>query len=133
MNNWNNTPPLKILVVDDNDSLRRNLVAMLTDEDFEVSEARSGEEALTTLRHHAFDVVIIDMRLPGITGNQFIEQASSILPALRFVIHTGSVDYVLPQNIRDLGVTDQDVFLKPISDIEKLFKRINDLCQRSNP
>ena len=131
--NMNNSAPLKVLVVDDNDSLRRNLVAMLADENFDVSEARSGEAALTELGHQSFNVALVDMRLPGMSGNEFIEQASSISPALRFLIHTGSADYLIPPNISALGVSDQDVFLKPISDIEKLFGRIRGLCQKIAP
>lgn len=133
MNTLNVSAPVKILVVDDHDSLRRNLVAMLVDEDFDVSEARSGEEALTELSRQTFDVALVDMRLPGMDGNEFIEQASTISPALRFLIHTGSVDYVLPPTIRALGISDQDVFLKPISDIGKLFNRIHELCGRIDP
>ncbi|MDD4928254.1 MAG: response regulator [Gallionella sp.] len=114
-------PCVMVLVLDDHPSLRRNLLALLEDEGFEVMEAASGEEALQMVQHRRVDAVIVDIRLPGMNGNEFIVAAHAIRPALRFVIHTGAMDYILPDELRRLGLTDGSVFIKPVSDINALF------------
>lgn len=119
----------RILVVDDHPSLLRNLVALLEDEDFTVVAAASGEEALKLIAEQDFQVIIVDLRLPGISGSEVIEIAARDHPQLHFLIHTGSVDYVLTPEITALGIGEQDVFYKPISDLERFFARIRCLCQ----
>lgn len=58
----------RILVVDDEPQIRRVLRAALTAAGYEVSDARSGDAALAALRHSAFDVVLLDMNMPGLDG-----------------------------------------------------------------
>ena len=118
----------RVLIIDDHDSLRRNLSALLEDENFVVFEAESGEQALTLLEQQGLDVAIVDMRLPGISGAEFIEQAAARYPVLRFIVHTGSVDFVLSESNRALGISETDVFYKPIADLEHFFQRIRSLC-----
>lgn len=124
-----NTPVIcRILVVEDHPSLRRNLVALLEDEDFLVDEAASAEEALKLIADQDFQVAVVDVRLPGMNGIEFIALAGRDHPQLRFLIHTGSVDYVLTPEISALGLGEDDVFYKPISDLETFFSRIRCLC-----
>ena len=124
-----NTPlPCRILVVEDHPSLRRNLVALLEDEDFVVSEAASGEDALKLIAEEDFQVAVVDVRLPGMNGVELIELAGGAHPHLRFLIHTGSVDYILTPEIIALGIGQDDVFYKPISDLDAFFSRIRCLC-----
>ncbi|MGH9343171.1 MAG: response regulator transcription factor, partial [Terriglobia bacterium] len=58
----------RILVVDDEPQIRRVLRTALTANGYEVSDARSGEEAVETLRNAPFDLVLLDMNLPGLDG-----------------------------------------------------------------
>ena len=116
-----------VLVVDDEDLIRMNLVAFLEDEDFQITCANSGEEALSLLQSNRFDVGIIDMRLPGINGNELILQANSYCPEMKFLIHTGSTEYRLPQGLRDIGIDDQHVFHKPMVDMSELVTLLNAL------
>src|ERR1700729_3940743 len=57
-----------ILVVDDEPQLRRAMKATLTDLGYSVMEARSGEEALASLRRDNPDLVLLDLNMPGIGG-----------------------------------------------------------------
>jgi len=57
-----------VLVVDDEMALRRTLCASLAASGFSVDEARTGEEALTKLRSQPFDLVLLDINMPGIDG-----------------------------------------------------------------
>jgi two-component system KDP operon response regulator KdpE len=58
----------KLLIVDDEPALRRALRTSLTASGFDVSEARNGDEALSMLPTAAFDVVLLDINMPGRTG-----------------------------------------------------------------
>jgi two-component system KDP operon response regulator KdpE len=58
----------RILVVDDAPQIRRVLRATLTAEGYEVQDARSGEEALEAMRENRFDLILLDMNMPGMGG-----------------------------------------------------------------
>ena len=61
-------PLPRILLVDDEERFRTNLRKMLTVEGFEVGEADSGPQALEELALQAYDVILLDMRMPGMDG-----------------------------------------------------------------
>ncbi|BFR48900.1 response regulator [Nitratidesulfovibrio sp. HK-II] len=113
-----------ILVVDDEEMVRENLEAYLEDEGFRVVTAGSGEEALDLLAHHRPDVGIIDMRLPGMSGNDFIIRAHQVLPTLRYLIHTGSTNYKLPSELIAIGVERTDIHIKPLQNMDDLVQGI---------
>ncbi|EGY27690.1 MAG TPA: response regulator [Desulfovibrio sp.] len=113
-----------ILVVDDEEMVRENLEAYLEDEGFRVVTAGSGEEALDLLAHHRPDVGIIDMRLPGMSGNDFIIRAHQVLPTLRYLIHTGSTNYKLPSELIAIGVERADIHIKPLQNMDDLVQGI---------
>jgi CheY-like chemotaxis protein len=114
-----------ILVLDDEELVRDNLTAFCEDEGFTVFEAASGEEAIELVKAKKISIGIIDMRLPGIDGNMFILRAYEINPDIKYIIHTGSSTYSIPQELLDLGITDDDVIRKPILDMNSLKEMIN--------
>ncbi|HPA73165.1 MAG TPA: response regulator [Spirochaetota bacterium] len=113
-----------ILVLDDEELVRANIVAFLEDEGFAVIPAESGEEALEILKSRPVDIGIIDMRLPGIDGNTFILQAHALNPRMRFMIHTGSINYTLPRELHEIGVRAGDVFRKPETSLTDMLGKI---------
>jgi two-component system, OmpR family, KDP operon response regulator KdpE len=58
----------RILVVDDDPQIRRVMRVTLTGQGYEVDDARSGEDALEKLRGERFDLVLLDMNMPGMSG-----------------------------------------------------------------
>jgi two-component system KDP operon response regulator KdpE len=58
----------RILVVDDDPQIRRVMRVTLTAQGYEVDEAKNGESALEKLREHRFDLVLLDMNMPGMSG-----------------------------------------------------------------
>ena len=58
----------RILVVDDDPQIRRVLKVTLTGQGFEVDDAKNGEEALERLRERRFDLVLLDINMPGMSG-----------------------------------------------------------------
>ena len=120
------TEELKVLVVDDEEMIRSTLADCFEDEGFDVVTADSAESGLLKLEEGTFDCATVDMRLPGMDGNDFIIRAHALQPELKFVIYTGSVDYILPQNVQDVGVRQRDVFLKPVPRLEDIVERLRE-------
>jgi DNA-binding NtrC family response regulator len=78
-----------LLLVDDEESLRSVVAERLTENGFEVVEAASGEAALEALDGFAFDVIVSDLRLPGVDGRQVIDAALTRYPGIVAIVVTG--------------------------------------------
>lgn len=78
-----------LLLVDDEESLRSVVAERLTDQGFEVVQAADGESALKALDGFAFDVIVSDLRLPGLDGRQVIDAALTRYPGIVAIVVTG--------------------------------------------
>ncbi|WP_461209969.1 response regulator [Desulfocurvus sp. DL9XJH121] len=121
---------ITILVLDDEQMVRENLEAFLEDEGLTPLTASNGEKALSILAENSVQVGIIDMRLPGMAGSEFIVRAHKVSPDTKFIVHTGSTNYKLPQELREVGVTYDDVFIKPLADMNVVLTAIARLTNR---
>ncbi|PLX17684.1 MAG: two-component system response regulator [Candidatus Muiribacterium halophilum] len=117
----------RILIVDDDSIVRENLVAFLEDEDFLVDSVKDAEEGLKRIEDNSYDIAIVDMRLPGIDGSQFIIKTNEMSPNTKFIIHTGSTNFSLNQKLKDLGITKKELFMKPIRDMNTFVEEIKEL------
>ena len=79
----------QILVVDDEEDLRKAIVDILTLDGFEVDQAGSAEEAAEKLAQTAYDVLITDYNLPGKTGVELLEESLVRYPEIIGVVITG--------------------------------------------
>jgi CheY-like chemotaxis protein len=106
---WANTvkhlQDLRILVVEDDAMVRRIIVRALTNVCPGVRSAESGEHALNALAQQPFDVIISDLKMPGINGLDVLEQARKLQPQLALVITTGFADTADEEAIRRLNAT----------------------------
>jgi len=75
--------------VDDEEALRNVVAERLTDAGFEVTQASDGEAALKSLDGFAFDVIVSDLRLPGVDGRQVINEALARYPGIVAIVVTG--------------------------------------------
>jgi DNA-binding NtrC family response regulator len=78
-----------LLLVEDEAPLREAWAAQLSDAGFDVVEAGSGEDAIDRLSTFAFDVVVTDLRLPGIDGVRVLEAARERYPEILVIVVTG--------------------------------------------
>src|SRR5687767_12457556 len=78
-----------LLFVDDEDALRTLMAERLAERGFEVVQAASGEKALELLDQFAFDIVITDLRMPGVDGMRVIESARDRYPGIVAVVISG--------------------------------------------
>ncbi|MBN2340222.1 MAG: response regulator [Deltaproteobacteria bacterium] len=119
-----------ILVLDDEMSIRESLSDFLEDFDFHVKSAETAEVALEIIKSTPIHIAIVDMRLPGIDGNSFMVLAHEIRPETKFIIHTGSVNYHMSQDVKKVGVKEEFVFLKPIGNLMTFVDAINKLSAK---
>jgi len=123
---------ITVLIVDDEVLLRNSLRDFFEDTGFAVLAANSAEDALQMLREGARpDVCTVDIRLPGMTGNQFIAEAHAFNPGLRFLVYTGSWNYELPEELNRLGLGPEQVFSKPCMDLDCILRAILKLLGRA--
>jgi len=78
-----------LLFVDDEPALRTLMAERLAERGFEVAEADGGESALLLLDQFAFDIVITDLRMPGVDGTAVIEAARERYPGIIAIVITG--------------------------------------------
>jgi len=117
-----------LLIVDDETVIPDLIQDFLEDEtDFTITIASSGEEGLESIDRQKPDICMVDMRLPGINGNQFIQQALEKHPQCKFIIHTGSIDYQIPQELREKGITEQSILFKPVIGLHLYLEKITEL------
>lgn len=114
---------IKVLLVDDDEMIRDCMSAYLEDEGFSVYSVASGEEALESIVSLSPAVCISDLRLPGMSGEEFIVRAYALSPSTSYMLHTGML-YSLSDELSALGMTVDDVLLKPIHDLSKLVSKI---------
>ncbi len=78
-----------LLLVEDEGPLRQAVAEQLTDRGFSVEQAESGEAALARLAEFAFDIIVTDLRLPGIDGSAVVEAAVGRYPDIIAIVVTG--------------------------------------------
>jgi len=78
-----------ILVVDDEETVRRSYARILDDLDCDAQAAVDGEQALHAMEQHPFDVVLLDLRMPGAQGLEVLRTIKRRWPASEVVIITG--------------------------------------------
>jgi DNA-binding response OmpR family regulator len=77
-----------ILVVDDDQELRENMCEILAEAGFAVTPAASGEEALDCLGRHGFDVVLLDLIMPGLGGKEVLPLIKRQAPRVKVIMIT---------------------------------------------
>ena len=120
-------PQIRILVVDDEPAIRRALRAPLLELGFNVGEASRGEEALQALRAVTYDVVLLDINMPGIGGIETLRRIRAFaprLPILMLTVRDGE-----EEKVEALELGADDYITKPFSTRE-LIARIRTAVRR---
>lgn len=97
---------LEILLVDDEDHLQEVLGLLLELDGHKVSTAFSGQEALQLAEKKKFDLVITDLKMPGISGMEVVSTFKKTNPSLHIIMITGYPSEETEKEARDLGVDD---------------------------
>jgi len=120
-------PDIRVLVVDDEPAIRRALRPPLVELGFQVTEASRGEEALQVLRSSTYDVVLLDINMPGIGGIEALRRIRSLAPRLPVLMLT--VRDQEEDKVEALDMGADDYVTKPFSTRE-LVARIRTAVRR---
>lgn len=114
---------MRILVVDDEDTIRLVLAKYLRTRGFDVATAESGDAALETLAGAKFDIMLCDVRMPGLSGVEIVPQALELDPDLGIVMLSAVNDAPTATEAMAHGVLDY--LTKPIelSDLHDAVQR----------
>ena len=82
----------RILIVEDDNKMREALMQIMAREKYEVTTAASGEEALKIFKNQHFDLVISDLKLPGIDGMEVLNAIHAFRPETGIIIITAYDD-----------------------------------------
>jgi len=112
----------RILLVDDEDRLRRTLEKMLSAQGLEVTALSGGREALAAIRQRPYDVILLDIRMPEMDGITALREIKKIDPNLEVIVLTGHASMDAALEIIKLGA--YDYLLKPCP-LEELLLKID--------
>ena len=120
----------RILVVDDDDALRRAACRMLVKAGYEPLEARSGSEAISLCsQHDDVALVLTDMVMPNMTGVELTEQLATRMPKIRVVYMTG---YAVPDTPGGARGAGHRIVPKPFRE-RRLLKVVHDALHDDSP
>jgi two-component system, response regulator, stage 0 sporulation protein F len=95
-----------ILIVDDEQSVREVLSEYFAEQGYAVETAGDGEEALAVVRRSTPDLVLLDVRMPGIDGVETLRRMRGIAPAVSVIMVTANEDVGLARETLKLGALD---------------------------
>jgi len=121
------TQPIRVLVLDDEENIRRLLKMSLIRAGCEVETASNGRQGLQLLLTKTFDVAVVDLRMQEMDGIAFIQEARKIWPWQGFVIYSGFVDDAIVAIAKKEGL--EQILTKPL-DLKKLHDAIRHEANR---
>lgn len=120
---------MRILIVEDEEQLSKNIAALLRQEQYEVLQAYDGEEALDFLYTNHADLLLLDIMMPKLNGIEVIKmlrEANNDIPTLML-----TASDMIENRVNGLDAGADDYLCKPFSNLE-LLARIRSLLRRHN-
>jgi ActR/RegA family two-component response regulator len=114
---------IRVLLVDDETDFLETLLKRLHKRHLDAVGAISGEEAIATLGHAPFDVVVLDVRLPGIDGVETLRRIKQQHPLVEVILLTGHANMEVAVKGMELGAFDY--LMKPV-DLDDLLYKLQD-------
>ena len=112
----------KLLVVDDQAGIRVLLVEVFSGEGYETFQAGCGKDALEIVAAHSPDLVLLDMKIPGMDGLEILREIKNINSSIEVIMMTAYGELAMIQEATDLGALMH--FTKPF-DIDELRHAVN--------
>ena len=114
---------VRVLLVDDEEEFVETLADRLQMRDLEASTAHNGEEALSVVKEDEPDVIVLDLKMPGIDGIEVLRRVKKAYPRVEVIILTGHGSQKDEEAARSLGAFD---YVTKPADLDKLVPRIRD-------
>jgi len=112
----------RVLIVDDEEKFVDYLSKRLINRGFDVTKSYSGEDAIVKINHHNFDVVVLDVLMPGIDGIETLRAIKSAKPLVEVIMLTGHAS--VESGIEGMKLGAYDYLMKPC-ETEDLVSKIN--------
>jgi DNA-binding NtrC family response regulator len=113
----------RILAVDDDENIRKVIVAILEDEGYTVESVGTAKEAIEKSKRKFYNLALIDIRLPDMEGIELLTKFRETTPRMRKVIVTG---YPTLQNAVDAVNKGADAYIVKPFDVEKVLETIQE-------
>jgi DNA-binding NtrC family response regulator len=111
----------EILVIDDEEGIRKLLATILTEKGYNVDTAANGEEAIRKANEKVYNIALIDIMLPDISGVELLTQIKEVKPRTRKIIMTGNPSF---QNAVEALNRGADAYVMKPLDVEKMLSTI---------
>ncbi len=119
----------KILVVDDERAIRRALTEVLEFEKYKVEEAGNGIEALAKVKKGAFDVILLDIKMPQMDGMETLERIAAIAPDIPVIMISGHAEVDTAVEAVKKGAFD---FLQKPMDLSRVLITVRNALDKSS-
>jgi len=119
----------KLLIVDDQNGIRILLMEVFSSEGYETYQASNGKLALEIVRNVSPDLVLLDMKIPGMDGLDILKHIKSIDASIKVIMMTAYGELDMIKEATDLGAIMH--FTKPF-DIDELRQAVNQHLRSSN-
>jgi len=119
--------PFNVLFVDDEVEFLETLLKRMKKRDLEASGVKSGEQALEFLDQNRVDVVVLDVKMPGMDGIQALKEIKKLHPLIEVVMLTGHASVEVAIQGLELGAFDY--LMKPV-DIDDLLYKVQDAYKK---
>ncbi len=118
---------VRVLIVDDEEKFADYLSKRLLNRDYQVNVALSGEEAIERIQHENWDVVILDVLMPGMDGIETLREIKRLKPLTEVIMLTGHAS--VESGVEGMKLGAYDYLMKPC-DTEELVSKINQAYDR---
>jgi len=119
-----------VLIVDDEEDFLETLVKRMEQRKIDATGVRSGEEALEVMKHKNYDVVILDVKMPGgMDGIETLREMKKIQPLTEVILLTGHAS--VETSIEGMKLGAFDYVLKPVK-LEDLLSKVADAIQKKD-
>jgi len=115
----------KILIADDEKVIREVIMRFLQLNGYDVSLAEDGFETIHKMATDNFDLLIMDLRMPGMKGQEILEQLRKSKKEVPVIIFTGTIEADESEILRKLGYLSNDIICKP-ADLFAVLKKIKE-------
>jgi len=95
--------PIRVMHVDDETEFLETLIKRMRKRNLDITEAGSGEEALAMLPDHPVDVMVLDVRMPGIDGIETLREVKKRYPLVEVIMPTGHASVEVAVEGMELG------------------------------
>jgi len=119
----------RIIIIDDDKSIRQVLKTILEQEGYTVDTADTGKQAILKTNEKAYNLALIDMRLPDIDGIDLILKIKDTTPRMRKIIVTG---YPTIQNAMEAVNRQADAFILKPFDVERVLQTIREQLMKQD-